>query len=234
MTNMSKALLAAIVAGSVVVAGCAGDPNRRAKIGAGVGAVLGGVAGKQLGDESDTNAAIGAAVGALAGGAVGNYMDRQHKAMQERLAAEAARDELYITRMGGNALRVGVASDVSFAVDSADLLADAQTTFNKIANVMKDYEKTAVHVVGHTDSTGSDSYNQKLSERRAASVASFLAAHGVESSRVITWGRGETEPVGDNDTKAGRARNRRVDIVIKPIVEGEEGVAFQAPPYLGA
>ena len=118
--------------------------------------------------------------------------------------------------------------------DSADLLADAQTTFNKIANVMKDYEKTAVHVVGHTDSTGSDSYNQKLSERRAASVASFLAAHGVESSRVITWGRGETEPVGDNDTKAGRARNRRVDIVIKPIVEGEEGVAFQAPPYLGA
>lgn len=231
---MNKALLAAVLATSVVATGCANDPNRRAKIGAGVGAVLGGVAGKQLGDESNTNAAIGAAVGALAGGAVGNYMDKQHKEMQDRLAAEAARDELYITRMGGDALRVGVASDVSFAVDSSDLRSNAQGTFQKIANVMKDYGKTAIHVVGHTDSTGADEYNQKLSQRRADSVASFLSSNGVDSSRIVTWGRGETEPVGDNDTKAGRERNRRVDIVIKPIIEGQEGVAFQAPPYLGA
>ena len=230
---MNKLTLATLVSAALVLTACAGDPNRRTKIGAGVGAVVGAVAGKQLGDESNTNAAIGAAVGALAGGAVGRYMDKQHAEMQERLAAEAARDELYITRMSGDALRVGVASDVSFAVDSAELKFDAQSTFEKIANVLKDYEKTAVHVVGHTDSSGSDAYNQKLSEKRAATVASFMSSRGVNSSRVVTWGRGESEPIASNDTEEGRARNRRVDIVIKPIIEGQEGAAFSAPPYLG-
>lgn len=231
---MKKLGVVVVVSSALMLTACAGDPNRRTKIGAGTGAVIGAVVGKQLGDESNTNAAIGAAVGALAGAGVGRYMDNQHAALQERLAAEAARDELFITRMGGNALRVGVASDVSFAVNSAELKFEAQSTFEKIANVLKDYEKTAVHLVGHTDSSGSDAYNQKLSQQRAQTVASFLASRGVPSSRMVTWGRGESEPIAPNDTEAGRARNRRVDIVIKPIIEGQEGEAFTAPPYLGS
>lgn len=231
---MKRLGLAVLVAGAVVTTGCVDDPNRRAKIGAATGAVLGGVAGSQLGDKSSTNIAIGAAVGALAGGAVGNYMDRQHAELQKRLAAEAARDELFITRLQGDALRVGVASDSSFAVGSSELRFDSQATFEKIANVLKDYEKTAVHLVGHTDSTGSDAFNQKLSQQRAQTVASFMASRGVPSSREITWGRGESEPIASNDTEEGRSRNRRVDIVIKPIIEGREDAAFSAPPYLGS
>ncbi|CAN0034488.1 unnamed protein product [Chrysoparadoxa australica] len=231
---MIRFSLIALLAASVFAAGCAGDPNRRTKAGAGVGAVIGGLIGSEVGDESNSNIAAGAVLGALAGGAVGRYMDNQHAELQERLAAEQAREELYITRMGGDTLRVGVASDASFEVDSAELNFEAQSTFDKIANVFKDYEKTAVHLVGHTDSSGSDSYNQKLSERRASAVASYLSSKGVKSSRMATWGRGESEPIATNDTEAGRSRNRRVDIVIKPIVEGQEKAAFSAPPYLGS
>jgi len=230
---MQRLGIVSVLVAALSLSACANDPNKRTKIGAAVGAVTGAIVGKQMGDESDTNMAIGAAVGALAGGAVGNYMDKQHRELQERLAAEQAREELYITRMGGNALRVGVASDYSFPVDSAELSFEAQSTYDKIANVFKDYEKTAVHVVGHTDSTGSDEYNQKLSKRRASAVASYLSSKGVTSSRMVTWGRGESEPIASNETKEDRARNRRVDIVVKPIIEGKEKQAISEPPYLG-
>jgi outer membrane protein OmpA-like peptidoglycan-associated protein len=88
--------------------------------------------------------------------------------------------------------------------------------------------------VGHTDSTGSEQYNMKLSQQRAQAVAQFLTGRGVDSQRVLTWGRGESQPIATNDTEAGRAENRRVDVVIKPIVEGQEAQAFSEPPYLGS
>lgn len=230
MTRISPVLF---LVAAVTLSACAtDDPNRRTKVGAAVGAVTGAVLGHQVDDGKGKY--VGAAVGALAGAGVGRYMDKQHAELQERLASEQAREELYITRMSGDALRVGVASDYSFEIDSAELSFGAQSTFDKIANVFKDYDKTAIHVVGHTDSSGSDAYNQKLSERRASEVAKYLSSRGVESMRMVTWGRGESEPVAGNDTKAGRTRNRRVDIVIKPIVEGQEKTAFEAPPYLGA
>ncbi len=197
------------------------------------GAVVGGLLGSQLGDKSGTNAAIGAALGALAGGGVGHYMDNQQKELNKKLAAQQARNELSITRLDQDALKIGVASDASFAVDSANLSPNAQNTFNSIANVLKDYDKTAIHVVGFTDSTGSEQHNLKLSQERAQSVAQFLESRGVNSQRVLTWARGESEPVASNDTAAGRAQNRRVAIVIKPIVKGNEKAAFSAPPNLG-
>jgi outer membrane protein OmpA-like peptidoglycan-associated protein len=227
-------MLVALLCTALFVTACAGDPNRKTKIGAGVGAVLGGIAGSQLGDKSGTNAAIGAAVGALAGGATGRYMDNQKKELDQKLSAEQARDMLDVTRLDGDALKIGVASDASFAVDSSTLSGNAQTTFNKIAETLKDYDKTAIHVVGHTDSTGSEQYNMKLSQQRAQAVAQFLTGRGVDSQRVLTWGRGESQPIATNDTEAGRAENRRVDIVIKPIVEGQESQAFSEPPYLGS
>ncbi len=231
---MTRTSLVALLSAVLFLTACAGDPNRRTKIGAGVGAVVGAITGSQLGDESTTNAAIGAAVGALAGGGVGRYMDNQQQELEQDLQAERAADMLNVTRLNGDALKIGVASDASFAVDSATLAPEAQTTFNKIAGVLKDYEKTAIHVVGHTDSSGSDQYNQKLSQQRAEAVAGFLTSRGVNSQRTLAWGRGESQPIASNDTAESRAANRRVDIVIKPIVEGQEKAAFTAPPYLGS
>lgn len=231
---MNKQLrLAVLLGAALALTACAnGGPNRTA-IGAGIGSVAGAVIGHQLGDNSSTNTAVGAIVGGLAGGAVGRYMDNQQQELQDQLRAEQAADILSIQRLGDNSLLIGIASDASFAVDSSTLSSRAQGIFNKIANILREYNNTAVHVVGHTDSSGAASYNMKLSLERSRSVAGFLVNRGVNSKRVLTWGRGENEPIASNSTKAGRAKNRRVDIVLKPIVQGNESAAFTAPPYLG-
>lgn len=218
---------------TVVIAGCAtDDPNRRTKTGALIGAVVGAAAGSHVG--GTRGAIIGGAVGALGGGAVGNYMDRQRRELEEKLAAERARDELQITRLSGDALKIGIASDASFDVDSATLKSNAQATYARIAAVLKDYDRTVIHIVGHTDATGSAAHNQSLSERRAAAVADYMTRAGVLPERVRQEGRGLREPIAGNDTAADRTRNRRVDIVIKPVVEGREAEAWAPPPYLGS
>ncbi|PWN57159.1 flagellar motor protein MotB [Abyssibacter profundi] len=230
---MRRAVMGLGVATTVLVSGCAADdPNRRAKTGAAIGALVGAVAGHQV--DGDKGRYVGAAVGALAGAAVGNYQDKQAAELERELAAEQARGELNITKLSGNALKVGIASDATFDFDSAAIKSSAQATYAKIASVLKDYDKTIIHVVGHTDSTGTDAYNQKLSERRASAVASALTANGLNSARLLTEGRGESEPIADNSTKEGQRRNRRVDIVIKPIIEGQEQQAYTPPPYLGS
>lgn len=222
---------------SVAVVGLAGcatdDPHKRAKVGAGVGAVVGAVIGNSVSDARGAPI-VGAAVGAIAGGAVGNYMDKQQRELEKQLAEEAARNELRIVRLSDDSLKIGVASDVSFDVGSATLLPGALNTYSKIANILKTYDKTVIHVVGHTDSTGSAEFNQGLSERRAASVSSYIAQGGVPAGRIREEGRGLREPVADNGSKEGRARNRRVDIVLKPVVEGNEQAAWTPPPYLGS
>ncbi|MDX1496087.1 MAG: OmpA family protein [Salinisphaeraceae bacterium] len=230
---MKKLLTAATVATAVTLTGCAtDDPNKRSKIGAAIGAVVGGVVGHQA--DGDKGKYVGAVVGAIAGGAVGNYMDKQHAELQKRLAEEAAREELYITELPGNALKIGLASEVSFDTGKHEIKPGAYATYTKIATVLKDFDKTVVHVVGHTDSVGSNEYNQGLSERRASSVGNRLIAEGLPNGRVLLEGRGEREPIADNSTEEGRSRNRRVDIVIKPIVEGRESDAYTPPPYLGS
>lgn len=228
-----KGKLLAVTGLSVALVGCAADdPNRRAKTGAAVGALIGAVAGHQI--DGDKGRYVGAAIGAIAGGAVGNYMDNQQAELERQLAAEAARSELRITRLAGDALKVGVASDASFAFGKSDLNGTAQATFAKIASILKDYDKTVIHVVGHTDSVGSDDFNLGLSRDRARSVLNQLSSNGVLVERVRTEGRGEREPIASNETAAGRAANRRVDIVIKAIVEGQEQQAYTPPPYLGS
>jgi len=223
-------VIAAVVAG---LSSCAtDDPNRRAKTGAAIGAVLGAVAGNQV-SHARGAPIVGAVVGAMAGGAVGNYMDKQHAQLQRDLAAEAARNELNITRLSGDALKIGIASDVSFDLNSAQMRPEAMNTYTKIASILKDYDKTVIHVVGHTDTSGSDSHNQGLSERRAAAVASYLSSQGVLASRVRQEGRGEREPLVRTGDNVKEPRNRRVDIVIKPVIEGQEQQAWTPPPYLG-
>jgi len=212
-----------------VLGGCAGpdDPNRRAKIGAGIGALGGAVIGHQIGHGSGKW--VGAVVGALTGAAVGNYMDEQQQTFEQDLAAERDAHQIQVERLSDRSLRITLDSEVSFDVGKADLRRNFRPSLDRLAAVIQRYNQTVVHVIGHTDSTGSDAYNQDLSERRADSVAFYLESRGVPRERVVPEGRGEREPRADNGSEAGRQLNRRVEIYIKPVEEGREAEAYEPP-----
>lgn len=232
MEIMRRSSQTALIAACILLTvACAGDPNRRAKIGAATGAVVGAVIGDQVSDGKGKY--YGAAVGAVAGAAVGHHMDKQQEELEKQLAEEARRKELSIVRMSEETVKVGIASDVSFDVNSAEIKFNARQTYEKVAGVLKNYPQSIIHVVGHTDSDGTDQHNQGLSERRASAVANLLASNGVPSSRIRTEGRGEREPVASNSTASGKSKNRRVDVVIKAIVEGREQDAERPPGNLG-
>jgi outer membrane protein OmpA-like peptidoglycan-associated protein len=203
------------------------DPHRRAKTGAAVGAIAGAVLGNQ--SSSKNGKYVGAAVGALTGAAVGNYMDKQQRKMEQQLAAERLNNEIRLTRIDAETLKLDVSSEVSFDINSANIRNDFRSSLKKVANVISEYSQTAVHVIGHTDSTGSTSYNQQLSEKRANSVGRYLSRSGVSRSRMRMSGRGENRPLADNSSSNGRSQNRRVEIYLKPIVKGRENDAFRAP-----
>lgn len=212
----------------IALSGCAtDDPNRRAKTGAAIGAIAGAVLGHQV--DGDKGRFVGAAAGAMAGGAVGNYMDKQQRELEEQLAEEQRRNEIELERLKNNVLKVNLSSEVSFDVNKADVKPGFYGSLNKLANIVAKYDNTIVHVVGHTDSSGDDSYNQQLSERRALSVKNYLAANNVSADRTRIEGRGESEPRSSNATPEGRAQNRRVEIYLKPVVEGQESNAYQPP-----
>lgn len=219
-----------VVALSIATAACTtDDPNQRAKTGAAIGAVTGAVLGHQI--DHDSGKYIGAVVGAVAGGAVGHYMDNQQAEFEKELKTEQDAHQLEIERLKDDTLKLTVDNEVSFDFDRAEIKPAFKPSLQKLANVINKYDRTIVHIVGHTDSTGPADYNQRLSERRAESVADYLVSQGVPRSRLRTEGRGETEPRDTNATEAGRQLNRRVDIFIKPIVEGEEYKANESPHY---
>ncbi len=210
-----------IVVAVVVVAlgACAADdPNRRAKTGAAVGAIAGAIIGHQI-SGGKKGAIAGAAVGAIAGGAVGNYMDEQQRAFEAALAEERRRNELEIRRLRDDSLKIDVSSEVSFDFDSATLKPAFLPTLDKVADILARYPKTTVTIVGHTDNIGSEAYNQQLSERRARSVMNYLIDRGIAPQRLSAVGRGETQPRATNATEAGRQLNRRVEILIRPVVQ---------------
>ena len=222
---------AAGLAVAIAVGACAtDDPNRRAKIGAAGGAAAGAAIGYAIGEDA-VGALLGATAGALTGGLVGNYMDRQQREMERVLAEERRRHEVEIERLKDDTLKLNLSSEVSFDYDSAALKPAFYPTLDKLADVIGKYDRTAVHVVGHTDSTGSEAYNQALSERRARSVERYLVNRATPFERIRTYGLGETAPRATNATEAGRQLNRRVEIFLKPIVEGREAEAL-APEYL--
>jgi len=197
-----------------LLSGCAtNDPHKRAKIGAAIGATAGAVLGNQTND--DEGAVKGAAVGAVVGGLIGNYMDKQQAALEEQLAAENAANEISLERVEEDTLRVDLNSEVTFDVNSANINPGFNDTLTKLGNVISEYDKSTIRIVGHTDSTGSESYNQALSEKRASSVSNFLNTHGVASVRLATEGRGEGEPRADNGSEVGRQLNRRVEIFLQ-------------------
>ncbi len=224
--NFLKTTLVATAA--VVAVGCAtDDPNRRAKTGAAIGAVAGAVLGNQ--HSSKNGKVVGAAVGALTGAAVGNYMDKQQRRLQQQLAQEQANNQIELSRVDEETIKLDVSSEVSFDVNKASIKPSFRSSLDKVASIISEYDQTAVHVIGHTDSTGSESYNQQLSENRADSVGRYLARSGVQRTRMRMAGRGELQPVANNSSSSGRSQNRRVEIYLKPIVEGRENEAYRSP-----
>lgn len=225
---MKSPKLIAASAALIITVGCAvDDPNRRTKTGAAIGAVAGAVIGHQTNSKNGRFA--GAAIGALTGAAVGRYMDNQQKQFERQLAAERRNADISLTRIDEDTLRIDVSSNASFAVDSASIQADFRDSLARISSITSEYDKTIIHVIGHTDSTGSEAYNQQLSEKRANAVARFLNQNGVERQRLYMDGRGELQPVASNRSAAGRDRNRRVEIYLKAVVEGREKDAYRPP-----
>ena len=217
---VSKSALVAMLALSV--AGCyTYDPYTGEKKvsdttkGAGIGAAAGAVVGLLTGGDAAAhrkNALIAAGVGALAGGAIGNYMDRQEANLRHDLAGTG----VSVTRMGDN-ITLNMPGNITFKSDSAELDPSFFKVLNSVNVVVKKYNKTVVEVAGHTDSTGAADYNQKLSERRANSVAQYLESQGLANNRVVTVGAGESRPVADNATPEGRQANRRVELTLTPL-----------------
>jgi outer membrane protein OmpA-like peptidoglycan-associated protein len=222
MNSKTLALVAATAAMAVMVGGCqtldaytqeskTSSATKGAIIGAAAGAVVGLVSGDDA-VERRQHALIGAGVGALAGGAVGAYQDRQ----ESKLRAELQGSGVSVTRIGDN-ITLNMPGNVTFATDSSDLSPAFFDVLTSVSKVLKEFDKTVVEVAGHTDSTGSDSYNQSLSERRAGSVAQYLRSQGVLNDRLLTVGMGEARPVADNSSDSGRQANRRVEITMVPL-----------------
>ena len=191
--------------------GGANDPNRNANRGALIGAASGAALGAVVAGNSTKGAVIGAVLGGAAGAGIGYNLDQQ----EAELRRDLGNDRVQITNTGDR-LIVTLPEDILFAVDSNTVRPSLQSDLGILANSMQSYPNSIVQVVGHTDSDGDAAYNQTLSERRASTVANILISNGVPSSRVQAFGQGENQPVASNLTPEGKARNRRVDIVILP------------------
>ncbi|WP_374011735.1 OmpA family protein [Pseudoxanthomonas koreensis] len=221
-TRQQAPMLLAIAMATMVVAGCqTTDPytgqqqmnrtSRNALIGAGIGVAAGLLTGDSA-VERRQHALIGAGVGGLAGGAVGAYQDRQQAALRDRLQGTG----VDVSRTGDN-ITLNMPGNITFAFNSSNLASEFYPVLNNVAGVMKEYDQTVVEVAGHTDSVGSDEVNQRLSEQRANAVTQYLVAQGLNPQRFITIGAGKRHPVASNDTEAGRAANRRVEITLVPV-----------------
>jgi len=219
MTQLMKTKAFYAIIALLFLYGCATDPytgERKASktaTGAGIGAVIGAGVGALAGGGTK-GALIGAGIGALAGGAVGNYMDRQEARLRQQLEGTG----VSVTRQGDN-LILNMPGDITFEIDRSDIKANFYNVLNSVVLVLKEFEKTSIHITGYTDSTGSFEYNIKLSERRATSVGSYFQAQGIHPARLVTQGRGPQDPVASNDTPDGRTRNRRVELMLVPHVE---------------
>ncbi|MDF2374202.1 MAG: OmpA family protein [Rhizobiaceae bacterium] len=180
--------------------------------GAALGAAAGAGLGLLAGGNDRRNALVGAGIGLLAGGAIGNYMDRQEAELRAQLQGTG----ISVTRNGNN-LVLNMPSNITFALNQAQIDPGFYATLNSVGIVLSKYNQTLVDVYGFTDSTGSDQYNLNLSQQRAQSVSSYLSGQGIDPRRMYVTGFGEARPIASNATESGRAQNRRVEIQIVPL-----------------
>lgn len=222
MSSFAFTRVVALTATLALVAACADDPEqpRTVRRGTAVGLAAGVATGAVLGNvlaasgRAAAGTAIGAAIGAALGGGAGLAMDRQRRDFERQLAEERAQNAVQVEQLRGDVLVLTLDSEVQFATSSAEVKPGFERTLAKVANVIQQHPGTQITVIGHTDSTGSDAYNQRLSERRAEAVRDQLVARGVAAGQLSTVGRGPLEPRADNATPEGRAANRRVEMVL--------------------
>ena len=215
--------MAAGLAAMLTTTACTTDPETgqrrmsKAAIG-GIGGALGGyLLGDLVGGRHDrTEKILGAGIGAIAGAGIGSYMDEQERKLRQQTAGSG----VDVIRQGDDLL-LRMPSGITFAFNDASVQPQFRPTLDEVSSILSQYPKTYIDVYGHTDSDGSDAYNQTLSERRAQSVAGYLTSHGVQSARIATRGFGETQPIASNATEEGKAANRRVEIKISPVTESD-------------
>jgi len=207
---------------SMAFQGC--DSLTKTQKGAGIGAAAGGVLGAIIGNKAGNTAVgaiLGAAAGGVAGGFIGKRMDKQAAEIQNAIPnAEVVRQ--------GEGIIVKFDSGILFDFDSANLKGPAKDNVKSLAASLEKYPDTEIKVIGHTDNKGTEAYNMGLSERRAAAVKAFAVTQGVPASRLTTIGKGFSEPIADNSTDAGRAANRRVEVVIVANDQLKQQAAQQA------
>lgn len=229
MKNPTKYLIAATVIGALLAA-CATpgggyydsqdrydqtDSSQRTKQGAAIGVAAGVVAGLLSGSSATQRrqrALIGAGVGGLGGAAIGNYQDRQERALREQMRGTG----VDVVREGDN-ITLSMPDNITFGFDRADLQPQFHSVLDNLARTLNEYDQTIIEVAGHTDSVGSESYNQDLSVRRADAVGNYLMSRNLMRDRFIITGAGKNHPIASNDTEAGRAANRRVELTLVPL-----------------
>lgn len=223
----SRLLVSSFAAASLLtVSACVTDPNTgekkvsRTAIGGAGGLLAGALLGGLIGGK--TGRIVGAGIGGVAGAAVGYTMDKQIKELKEKTEGSGVD---VTTTDGGKAILVNLPDGVTFDVASYTLKPEFRATLDQVAQSLAEYPDSLIDVYGHTDSTGSDTYNQTLSENRARTVANYLISRGVSASRVRSQGFGETMPVTTNDTAEGRTKNRRVEIKIVPVTQEDVAAA---------
>lgn len=215
----------------LTIAGCAQNPfygehaqtTRGAAIGAGAGAILGNVVAGS--GNRTTGGLVGAAIGATVGGLVGRQMDKQEAELRQQMAGTGVQ-----VQRQGDTIRLQAPENITFDTGRADVKPQFQPVLSRLSQSIQQYPDTIVQIEGHTDSTGSASFNQTLSENRADSVRSYMAQRGVESNRLIAVGYGASRPVADNSTPQGRAQNRRVEVLIVPAQAQQQPGMMQPAP----
>ena len=218
LSTISKRLVAALLAATMAVPACTTtnpytgeeEVNKTSK-GAGIGALAGLATAVLIGGNRKT-LLLGAGIGALAGAGIGRYMDKE----EDKLRMQLQQTGVSVTRNGDNII-LNMPGNVTFATGSSNISADFYRVLDSVALVLNEFDKTYIDIVGHTDSTGSLALNQQLSEARASSVARYLESQKVVSQRIVTNGRGPSQPIASNDTPNGRALNRRVEIILTPV-----------------
>lgn len=216
MNSLGKTTLVAVtMTAFLTVSGCANmtETEKDTATGAGIGAAAGALIGGIFGDGSN-DAAKGAAIGAVAGAAGGYIWSKNMQAQKQEMEQATKGTGIEVSKTADNQLKLEIPSDVSFDVGKADIKPKMRPVLDKFAQSLNTYPGTTVHIVGHTDSTGSDAINNPLSVDRAASAREYIVQHGVAGRRISIDGRGSREPVADNVTARGRAMNRRVDIFV--------------------
>ena len=214
-TSKISYLYTVLLAITLFIGGCStwSKTAKGTAIGAGAGAAVGAVIGKTLGNTA-AGAIAGAVVGGTTGAIIGRNMDRKAAELESEM------DGVTIQRVE-EGIAVSFDSGILFDVDSSNLRTEGYSNLQKLANILKRDNETILMIVGHTDSTGDETYNLSLSERRAQSARTYLESQGLQSSRIQMTGRGELEPIGDNSTDTGRQKNRRIEVAI-----------FASPEYI--